>query len=522
MGMAASQARYLALVARKSNCEYEGQQINQARTVLSNQSANLFNQMLGLTVPVPPSTSDYTTLQYSFTDGYNNYILENWCQLATPEEEYNYIVDRVTDAKVYKGSQKKMKDPQVQYQNGIEASSDQIENALKLITQTQKEYTEAKAATTAKRAEAATLTNYRDIETYTKVKGWTYNADTNTYEVDNDGTITAFKGYQKLTPEQQTVAKNAVDKLIAEGALPKDVGVDYASVYMDPGGNIAFQSDLRNLHDDTTEKGNTCLCIYPTQDVKSVLKIAENYDTQISALSNNEFVCLQAYQAAQTSYNSLARPTYIGNCALTPLTELTSDQKAELTQIVKDMKAQDIDTSILNCITENGEYLGGIYAFTMNNITYYTTFEDLNKSYASGSGINNIDGQVNLSYYNATYVNEEQRETVKALLETDGNGRFSSVRFEDDTLKYSLNTETVTDDKAYQDAMNQYYYDNAIYDKTIQDINVKTSLIQQEDQQLELRLKQLDTEQNALSTEIDAVSKVVKDNVEKSFKTFGG
>ena len=56
MGMAASQARYLALVARKSNCEYEGQQINQARTVLSNQSANLFNQMLGLNVPVPPST----------------------------------------------------------------------------------------------------------------------------------------------------------------------------------------------------------------------------------------------------------------------------------------------------------------------------------------------------------------------------------------------------------------------------------------------------------------------------------
>ena len=70
--------------------------------------------------------------------------------------------------------------------------------------------------------------------------------------------------------------------------------------------------------------------------------------------------------------------------------------------------------------------------------------------------------------------------------------------------------------------MNQYYYENAQYDKTVQDINAKTSLIQQEDQQLELRLKQLDTEQNALSTEIDAVSKVVKDNVEKSFKTFGG
>ena len=54
MGMAASQARYLALTARKTNTEYEGQQINQARTALANQSANLFNRLLGLEVPVAP------------------------------------------------------------------------------------------------------------------------------------------------------------------------------------------------------------------------------------------------------------------------------------------------------------------------------------------------------------------------------------------------------------------------------------------------------------------------------------
>ena len=40
MGMAASQARYLALTARKTNVEYEGQQINQERTALANQSAD--------------------------------------------------------------------------------------------------------------------------------------------------------------------------------------------------------------------------------------------------------------------------------------------------------------------------------------------------------------------------------------------------------------------------------------------------------------------------------------------------
>ena len=36
MGMAASQARFLGLTARKTNVEYEGQQINQQRTRLIN------------------------------------------------------------------------------------------------------------------------------------------------------------------------------------------------------------------------------------------------------------------------------------------------------------------------------------------------------------------------------------------------------------------------------------------------------------------------------------------------------
>lgn len=69
MGMAASQARFLGLTARKTNTEYEGQQINQQRTTLSNQSANYYNQLLGMTVPVPPSVADYTKTVYTFQDG---------------------------------------------------------------------------------------------------------------------------------------------------------------------------------------------------------------------------------------------------------------------------------------------------------------------------------------------------------------------------------------------------------------------------------------------------------------------
>ena len=69
MGMAASQARFLGLTARKTNVEFEGQQINQQRTTLSNQSANYYNQLLGMSVPVPPSVDDYTKTVYTFEDG---------------------------------------------------------------------------------------------------------------------------------------------------------------------------------------------------------------------------------------------------------------------------------------------------------------------------------------------------------------------------------------------------------------------------------------------------------------------
>lgn len=70
MGMAASQARFLQLTARRSNIEYQGQQINQERLALANSSAGLFEKMLTLVPPTPPSSQDdkYFTQGYNFTD----------------------------------------------------------------------------------------------------------------------------------------------------------------------------------------------------------------------------------------------------------------------------------------------------------------------------------------------------------------------------------------------------------------------------------------------------------------------
>ena len=587
MGMAASQARYLALTARKSNCEYEGQQINQARLNLSNQTANLFNQMLGLSVPTPPSTHDYTKVQYSFTDGVNNMTIDSWQQLATPEEDYNYVINYHYKANVYTGSQKKLNDPQVQFTGAIPTSSTLYSAQIKAIQDAQVEITNAQADYDTnlanyktKLSEASKLQNYADNSLNSNVLNHTYDEKSGNYKLTlqdktkegyplyttadgkkiykngNDYYTEDGKKYEGSTdgikvvestnkPEYKplnsadiddttrTEIADAIELLKNYGALDKDK-FDNSEIYYDSKSKtIAFKSDLDALISSTGSGTSTILPSYhidnpadkkDSETWKSINEMkgeVENLNTSTNAAKGR-------LDLAEATFDAMSVPGYVGNCKLTPLSALTDDQMAEISQIIKDMKAQDVNTTLTKCFnTTDGTYdastySGGIYSFTMNGTTYYTTYYDLAETASSGEGINNIDTQQKLPYYNASYVSTNINKTDKALLETDSNGRFASVRIGDDTVKYTLNAETITDDAAYQDAMNQYYYENAQYDKMVQDINAKTSLIQQEDQQLELRLKQLDTEQNALATEIDAVSKVVKDNVEKSFKTFGG
>lgn len=112
MGMAASQARYLGLTARKTNVEYEGQQINQQRTALANQSANTFNELLTLKVPTAPSTTDYTTVQYSYSDGSNKETITKMDTL-TGDDNYNYLVTHNHSANVYTGVETRKANPQV-------------------------------------------------------------------------------------------------------------------------------------------------------------------------------------------------------------------------------------------------------------------------------------------------------------------------------------------------------------------------------------------------------------------------
>lgn len=92
MGLAASQARFLGLTARKSNVEYQAQQINQARTALSNEVMGLYNEYNNLEVPTPPSVANYQKTTYTLDDTYEDYQITNFSKILDGENKGYYNV----------------------------------------------------------------------------------------------------------------------------------------------------------------------------------------------------------------------------------------------------------------------------------------------------------------------------------------------------------------------------------------------------------------------------------------------
>ncbi|MBO5738765.1 hypothetical protein J6R97_05440 [bacterium] len=516
MGMAASQARYLALAARKTNTEYEGQQINQARTALANQSANLFNQLLGLEVPIAPKTTDYTELQYSYTDGENETVLEEWTQLSSPNPDANYSVRYYHNINKYTGAMKQLQDPQVQLHqgngtilttnNGLKLAIDDLNNSELALNTAIENSTNTISAS---KNILNYATNSLNIDS-------AVNNNNGTYTVIVNGNSVIFEVYQNCGSADKMIVDAIEADLLSMNAIDNNFDKT-TQMYINSNGDVVLKSDLEKLYGTLPNSMSFSLPIYNQTNVAAA---KTNFTTQIASDNLAEITAQANYNNALNFYNDLQIPEYVGNCELTLFDPNNQDDLVEVKQVIKDLNDQNINNDLKNCFDVNGNYTGGIYSFQLNGEKYFATYEELMASYNSHTGPNDIDGQIKLPYYHAKYVKTRVEQVEDALLETDSNGRFKTVRFVNDSVTYSLNTETVTDDAAYQDAMNEYNYKVQQYEKIIADINAKTSIIQEEDRTLELRLKQLDTEQNALSTEMDAVKKVIKENVDKTFKTF--
>ena len=354
MGMSASQARFLSLTARKTNVEYEGQQINQQRTTLSNESSNYYSQLTSMAVPVPPSTADYTKVTYTFADGTEKNTVTSLVATKDTKSTGVYMLNYVQE---------------------IPANT-MIVSGTNIIT-----------------------------------------------KIGSDDSATYHIGTVELQPGGD--GDESVEKLVKAG-IPYEVAVQY--------------SEEERKNKAAVEK-------------QYVAMATEKYAT-------DDWKVRYVKNPATGSYDAVLYSTK----------ELTNADYNEKT----------------------GASLSGI------------------KMYAFGE-------------------TTESREikNASAKVEQDATGRYIALFIYDDYehdkesgTRYELTTTTESDDAAYNDAMNQYYYDKAQYDQKVQEVNAKIEIIQVQDKNLELKLKQLDTEQNAISTEMDAVKKVISKNVESSFKTF--
>ena len=381
MGMAASQARFLGLTARKTNVEFEGQQVNQQRTTLSNQSANYYNDLLGMSVPVPPSVDDYTKTVYTFEDGaLTNQIT---AMIAQGDGTYtvSYLRQWTDDFSVVAAS------TSIVNRNTNGTDNDTSDDIYKVG--------------------ATTLRNMKDPLTY-----------------DIDGTTAYYNPKDKKYYANADFSGNAID------TKDKDIKLNSEDDY------------LKSLSAD-----------------------------QVYQLQKEEAEYLQLLQQKYGDGDYLVR-------------------------YVKD--------------TTTGEYN-----------PYFYKLSDLEGANYDQNG----NSQSNINCYKIG--SETKSEEVKAVkgcqIEKDSSGRYIKISIPngDTSVDYALTTSTVTDQAAYDDAMNQYEFEKYEYDQAIQEINSKIEIVQAQDKNLELRLKQLDTEQDAIQTEMDAVQKVIEKNTESTFKTFG-
>ncbi len=521
MGMAASQARYLGLTARKTNVEYEGQQVNQARTALANQSANTFNDLLALEVPTAPSTQDFTTTQYSYEDGTVGETITSMTPLENDPDGYNYLINHYHFADVFTGIENKKRNPQIYVNN--------------MVNEDEVEYNKITTTTDPVTGAASYSVNGRLCSTYDATdveQKAAYDQLTNTLDVlkeadptqlltyvDGSGIVHFIKNDEMKAASEGTA--NAADYSL-KGGKPHTSAVEANKI----------TSTLDAVTGETTYsvKGNVCAKYDPAnEEMKAAYDSAVLQNAALGKVNVND---LYTYQDAEDGIHFISQadlntviagqgsaadysvydgvPIILGTTELSIYDPTDKTQLAAYEQIVKDWP-----DSIFAGSTST------IYTWEQSGQRYFACAEDLMASWKSAPDSSKpTENQNSLAYYSAQNISTKIENTERAIVNFDEKGRAESIRFEDSSVVRVLKTETITDEAAYNDAMNQYNYNQAVYEKKLADINAKTKEIQEQDRTLELRLRQLDTEQEALQTEMEAVKKVIEKNIESTFKTF--
>lgn len=491
MGMSASQARLLSLQARQSNLEYQGQQINQERTILSQQATALYNSLLSMTVPTPPSTSDYQTIQYTGALGATEYTFDansikpsgDFYSVTMQEKKHGDSLQKNTSiALVDRASSGSFKGIVLDPTTVALGPDEEVQTGNYV-----------KDTTGSKYMVPITLTQNDDGSVSFPSPGGTYYTASGDKFTQASGTPSSGTTYYALS------SSPSGSGAVAVSAETTTVGGQQTTE-----ANYITRSDMANIYvlegDQVRKAELTDFDTDPSQP--NILKLKSG----VTYIQESDSTNAQTY-----SMKGDVEGITVGGKGVHRLTE---EEKQTYGDAIANSGLQDA----------SGKPYG--------TDDFYIYYDD--KGAAVFVLISDVDdGNNNATTYSYVANGEYQKNTTYddvQLTFDPTNGRITEIAIptyaDDGTISswtsIPVSAETVTDDAAYEDAYNQYEYDTYLYDQKNKEINAKTEVIQQEDKNLELKLQRLDNERTQITTEIEAVEKVINDNIESSYKTFSG
>ena len=482
MGLSASQARLLSLTARQSNLEYEGQQINQQRTTLSNESSNYYNSLLEMSVPVPPSTNDYTKIVYTFMIGGNEATVKEALPKTDKDGNTSYFVSYTTTLSTVGVQENEAFKTSASSKQGYgKFTLDVNNNPIPINKDTTNVRWDDTQVSDTQGYFLATMNRIGSNEEADKMRnnGYSiyvhqdmYSSETTKYIIGADGYAISEDAYQELVTISQK-SSSEEDKKKAKAAKEELKKIKFYREY-DPSNNddaVASKyalsyaklpnEDSFNSHKQT-DSGKVKDLIFHIEEVDSTTEGAKKGFYSYKSSNQEQFMVVEA-------------------------------------QYSDAFESAGLDIN---------EY----YQYKASSGIRFVKREDVE------GNLNNESRTISTSAV-ATIKVVKENTMANAMIEFDGQGRISTITDEEGHT-YTMTATTETDNAAYEDAYNQYEYNQYIYDQRQNEINANIEILQAQDKSLELRLSTLDTQHSAIQTELEAVKKVMSKNIDNSFKTF--
>ena len=557
MGLAASQARFLAITARKNNCELQSMQIAQEKLSITREqqkAAQEYQDSLSATKLVWDTVDDdvydlsYDVLMKpTALNEYDPYLItDSQGKLVLSTSMFNAAVAAgVIDAKTgdpkvsrFMGSTSSTNDGsrnaflyQLGVQNQVDASTIDAIYALGEQGYTSSGVGGAIIDKTLTNAMATnTFINYMQDAKYTEdIKG-------------ADGSIIHAKG-------DAIYGLNLVD-LFADAGIDicyttsPDKDQNKGDVIITNNGSVVTEEELKKLTLGDLIDGNYVMTGIMTPEELSQIAIEKVLTEMGNTLGMGAIDTVYGLSVDQESYDALNSAYEFGKQLLNPSDPKTSNGK---------IMSQSVSNAASEAQKINGIVQGtnGVSSVSISNIlkSYLTNFAISMEGYDLGlyvdddvAGSSYVTDDINYyfvikndnamseqdalnaDFYNMLYnqlcMNGASTDQTKQQQVTDPdylnhalkNGQLFISSLNNDGYfyqgHYTLNGHVaeVADEDAIAQAEAEY--------------NVKKSQLSYKEESLELELKNIDTELSALTTEYDTVKNLISKNVEKVFTLF--